>query len=121
MNRRQLAAAMLLLIASVTLPPRVRAADPFPARPITLVVPLTPGTTIDILARIYADRLSQILGQTVVVLNRPGAGGRQGERRRLHAAVRQLGPFDSRPAQQGPRVRPDPRLRRHRHDRHVAG
>jgi tripartite-type tricarboxylate transporter receptor subunit TctC len=75
MNRRQFAAAILLLVASVTLPPGARAADPFPVRPITLVVPLTPGTTIDILARIYADRLSQILGQTVVVLNRPGAGG----------------------------------------------
>jgi tripartite-type tricarboxylate transporter receptor subunit TctC len=75
MNRRQLAAAILLLVASLALPTQVRAADPFPARPVTLVVPLTPGTTIDILARIYADRLSRILGQSVVVLNRPGAGG----------------------------------------------
>jgi tripartite-type tricarboxylate transporter receptor subunit TctC len=75
MNRRQCAAAILLLVAALALPQRVRAADQFPARPITLVVPLTPGTTIDILARIYADRLSQILGQPVVVLNRPGAGG----------------------------------------------
>jgi tripartite-type tricarboxylate transporter receptor subunit TctC len=75
MNRRQCAAAILLLVAALTQPQRVRAADQFPARPITLVVPLTPGTTIDILARIYADRLSQILGQPVVVLNRPGAGG----------------------------------------------
>jgi len=75
MNRRQFAAASLLLAASVALPPNGRAAETFPARPITLVVPLTPGTTIDILARIYADRLAQILGQPVVVLNRPGAGG----------------------------------------------
>jgi tripartite-type tricarboxylate transporter receptor subunit TctC len=75
MNRRQCAAVILLLVAALTLPQRARAADQFPARPITLVVPLTPGTTIDILARIYADRLSRILGQPVVVLNRPGAGG----------------------------------------------
>ena len=38
-------------------------------------MPLTPGTTIDILARLYADKLSQILGQQVLVLNKPGAGG----------------------------------------------
>ncbi len=50
-------------------------ADQFPSRLITLVVPLTPGTTIDILARLYADKLSQVLGQQIVVLNKPGAGG----------------------------------------------
>ena len=75
MSRRQIAAAILLLIAFLTTPQWARAADQFPTRLITLVVPLTPGTTIDILARLYADRLSQILGQQVVVLNRPGAGG----------------------------------------------
>jgi tripartite-type tricarboxylate transporter receptor subunit TctC len=50
-------------------------AEQFPARQVTLVVPLTPGTTIDILARLYADKLGKLLGQQVVVLNRPGAGG----------------------------------------------
>jgi tripartite-type tricarboxylate transporter receptor subunit TctC len=52
-----------------------RAEDEFPSRLITLVVPLTPGTTIDILARLYADKLSGILGRQIVVLNKPGAGG----------------------------------------------
>ncbi len=52
-----------------------QAAEPFPARQINLVVPLTPGTTIDILARLYADKLGRLLGQQIVVLNRPGAGG----------------------------------------------
>lgn len=51
------------------------ASDAFPTRPITIVVPLTPGTTIDILARLYADKLAPLLGQPVVVLNKPGAGG----------------------------------------------
>jgi tripartite-type tricarboxylate transporter receptor subunit TctC len=74
MNRRHFTAAALLL-ASLMIAPHARAEDPFPTRPITLVVPLTPGTTIDILARLYADRLTQILGQQVVVLNKPGAGG----------------------------------------------
>ena len=39
------------------------------------MVPLTPGTTIDILARLYADKLGKLLGQQIVVMNRPGAGG----------------------------------------------
>ncbi len=53
----------------------VSAQDKFPSRPIQLVVPLAAGTTIDFVARAYAERLSQRLGQTVVVQNRPGAGG----------------------------------------------
>jgi len=74
MNRRQLAAAALALFATLSAPP-ARAQDQFPTRPVTLVAPISPGTAIDILARIYADRLTQVLGQQVVVLNKPGAGG----------------------------------------------
>jgi tripartite-type tricarboxylate transporter receptor subunit TctC len=75
MERRAVTAAAILLIASLALPPHARAEDQFPVRPITIVVPLTPGTAIDILARLYADRLSALLRQQVVVLNKPGAGG----------------------------------------------
>jgi tripartite-type tricarboxylate transporter receptor subunit TctC len=75
MNRRHLTAAALLLLATLSAPSHARAEDPFPARPITIVVPLTPGTAIDILARLYADRLSALLRQQIVVLNKPGAGG----------------------------------------------
>jgi tripartite-type tricarboxylate transporter receptor subunit TctC len=53
----------------------VRAQDVYPSKQITIVVPITAGTTIDILARLYADKLSKKFGQQVVVLNRPGAGG----------------------------------------------
>lgn len=47
----------------------------FPDRPITLVVPLAAGSTADILARSIQPGLSQQLGQTVVVENKPGGGG----------------------------------------------
>jgi tripartite-type tricarboxylate transporter receptor subunit TctC len=68
--RRWIAAALFALL---TVP--AQAAEQFPTRQITLVVPLTPGTTIDILARLYADKLGKLLGQQIVVMNRPGAGG----------------------------------------------
>ncbi len=51
------------------------AQDPFPSRLITVVVPLTAGTTADILARLFAEGLSKRFDQRVVVSNRPGAGG----------------------------------------------
>ena len=53
----------------------VKAQEAYPSRLITIVVPITPGTTIDILARLYADKLAKKFGQQVVVANRPGAGG----------------------------------------------
>src|SRR5262249_13423018 len=74
MKRRHFVVPALLL-ASLAIAPHARAQDQFPNHPITLVAPISPGTAIDILARLYADRLSQILGQSVVVLNKPGAGG----------------------------------------------
>src|SRR5262249_564028 len=51
------------------------AQEQYPSRMITVVVPLTAGTTIDILARLFAERLSKRFGQQVIVANRPGAGG----------------------------------------------
>src|SRR5262245_35834845 len=75
MNLRHLTTAALILLASLATAPPACAQDQFPNRPITLVAPISPGPAIDILARLYADRLSQILGQSVVVLNKPGAGG----------------------------------------------
>jgi tripartite-type tricarboxylate transporter receptor subunit TctC len=53
----------------------VTAQERYPAKPVQMVVPLSPGTTVDIIARLYADRLTQRLSQTVIVQNRPGAGG----------------------------------------------
>jgi tripartite-type tricarboxylate transporter receptor subunit TctC len=53
-------------------------AQAYPQRPITLVVPFTPGGTTDILAREVGTRLQQAFGQSVVIENRAGAGGSLG-------------------------------------------
>ena len=50
-------------------------AQPFPSRPITLIVPFPPGGSTDTTARIIAERMRQPLGQTVVIENAGGAGG----------------------------------------------
>jgi tripartite-type tricarboxylate transporter receptor subunit TctC len=63
------------LAATLALNPAARAQEAYPSRLITVVVPITAGTTIDILARLYGEALSRRFGQQVVIANRPGAGG----------------------------------------------
>ena len=50
-------------------------AQGFPNRPLKIVVPLTAGGSNDVIARILAEKLTPVLGQPVIVENRPGAGG----------------------------------------------
>jgi tripartite-type tricarboxylate transporter receptor subunit TctC len=75
-------AAIALLLAPLT-----ASAQDWPARAITMVVPYAAGGPIDTLARILAARLSEILGQQVVVENMPGAGGMTGSSRVAKAAA----------------------------------
>jgi len=74
-SARLLALALLGLAALCGAP--ARAAD-YPTRPIKFVVPYTPAGTTDVLARIIAQWLTERLGQTVYVENKPGAGNNLG-------------------------------------------
>jgi tripartite-type tricarboxylate transporter receptor subunit TctC len=66
-QRRTFVAGALALAATSG-----RAADPYPSRPIELVVPYGPGGASDVVARAIAEPLQPLLGQSVVVINRPG-------------------------------------------------
>jgi tripartite-type tricarboxylate transporter receptor subunit TctC len=61
-------------------------AQAFPARPVRLVVPFTPGGSTDIIARLVGQKLTELWGQQFVVDNRPGAGGALGAETVANAA-----------------------------------
>lgn len=61
-------------------------ADPYPSRNVEIIVPYGPGGSTDIVARIVAQKLQDRLGQTFLVLNRPGASGTLGITAAMRAA-----------------------------------
>ncbi len=67
---RIVAAAIVLVLC-----PLQSQAQPYPARAITIVVPFAPGGVTDVVSRLFAQKLTGQMGQSVVVENKPGAGG----------------------------------------------
>ena len=72
LNGFHMAVSTLLAVACVT---PVHAQSDYPARPLRLIVPFAPGGTTDTIARLVARESAKPLGQSIVVENRPGAGG----------------------------------------------
>jgi len=68
LNAPAFAAALLLFCAGAF-------AQPYPDRPVKVIVPFTPGSATDILGRLTSEQLAKSLGRPFVVENRPGAGG----------------------------------------------
>src|SRR5690242_3685575 len=68
-------ATMFLVFLHAAVPFAAHAADNYPQRPIRLVVPVPPGGASDFTARIVGAKLTEMLGQNIVVENRGGAAG----------------------------------------------
>lgn len=68
-------------IATIALVTTAALAQPYPSRPIRIVVPYAAGSTTDLQGRMIADVLSESMGQPVIVENRPGASGTIGSER----------------------------------------
>lgn len=71
-------AAVALLAACALIAPLAQAADPYPSKPIQLVLPFPPGGSFDPIFRTLAEAAARDLGQPVVLMHKPGAGGVMG-------------------------------------------
>ncbi|HWL83371.1 MAG TPA: tripartite tricarboxylate transporter substrate binding protein [Roseomonas sp.] len=74
-RRALLSGGLAALAAPLLAPSRARAQPNWPDRPIRLIVPFGAGTSTDLVARLMTPRMSELLGQSIVVENRAGAGG----------------------------------------------
>jgi tripartite-type tricarboxylate transporter receptor subunit TctC len=73
MTFARVAALLLGLLPAALVGPSF--AQEYPTRPVTLIVPFPPGGSTSVMARIVAEKMGELLGQNMVVDNRPGAGG----------------------------------------------
>jgi tripartite-type tricarboxylate transporter receptor subunit TctC len=77
---------ILAFVAAIAAWPQTAAAQTYPTRPIVMIVPFAAGGTFDVMGRIIAVRMSELLGQQIVVENTTGAGGIIGVTRVVNAA-----------------------------------
>jgi len=68
----------LALAALMIAFPGLVSAQPYPSKPVKIIVAFTPGSATDIIARVVADQFSKSMGQAFIVENKPGAGGSVG-------------------------------------------
>src|SRR5204863_1349784 len=74
-NRRRFVGLAAAAIAAPPIFPSRAAGAEWPVKPVRVVVPFTPGGSTDITARLIGNRLQEVWGQSVVIENKPGAGG----------------------------------------------
>ena len=79
-RRRLLAGAAAATVSIVAGGPAHAQDAAWPTRPVSIVVPFAAGGSLDLTARILADRMKDLLGQPVLIVNRPGAGSSVGAR-----------------------------------------
>src|SRR5580765_6406757 len=85
MQRRNALTAFLSLLALAAASPVALAQNWKPTRPINLIVPWAAGGSTDQVTRVTAAELEKVLGQTIVVINQPGASGSIGTKSALDA------------------------------------
>ena len=87
--RKKAAPIAALAVAALAFAAVARAQD-WPTRPVTMVVPFAAGGPVDVLGRILAQYLGEVIGKQVIIDNIPGAGGMSGSLRVLAGHARRL-------------------------------
>ncbi len=75
LRKRLFKPLLCLCVWHVAMVPATRAEEKWPNRPVTIIVPGAPGGSVDIPIRLVSQKLGTLLGQPVIVVNKPGSGG----------------------------------------------